>query len=212
MVDMLITLASERWIGIPDCLLYETTHITERNRISVSYASSDSSLFYGYINLLATKYYGMETIKVNGHIVQLFDSIDELPILRSFEFKKYLLQDMGIGDSIADVDDHLEKLFILKQIEDIQTESKNLRFNFFNMLSDVDLKSRSFACLVKSIDNQVFKTSEEAYACLLETDINGKQVKEWLENVKKKLILRGNYDFLSSTEITLTTLSEYENS
>lgn len=138
----------------------------------------------------------METYKVKSHIVQLYNSIKELPISKSIQYKQYLLQDMGIGDDIADVDDHLEKLFLLNQRneqEHAMIEAKNLRFNFFNMLAGVDLKSMSVACLVYSIDNTVFKSPEDAQKRLQEIDVTGGELDEWHDTVKKNLILRDNY-------------------
>ncbi|MCL5459663.1 hypothetical protein M3M33_13595, partial [Loigolactobacillus coryniformis] len=51
----------------------------------------------------------MRTIKVANHTVELFDSIDELPVMRFHKYNKMLLIDSGIGSDLADVDNHIER-------------------------------------------------------------------------------------------------------
>jgi hypothetical protein len=150
----------------------------------------------------------METIKVNGHIMQVYSSIKELPIRLTQEFRSYVLQDLGIGSSISDIDDHLEKLFLFaqrNQPEDVMNEAKNLRYNLFNMITQADLKSRSFACLIQSIDNVIFKTTDDAHKMLIETDMSSEAVDEWLDKIKKNLMLSEQYISQSFMETTQPT-------
>lgn len=97
----------------------------------------------------------MTTITINPDLeVDIYSSIKELPIRLSKEFTKYFLQDSGIGNDMADVDEHLIKLVTLHNSanhEAVGEELANLRFNFFAILEKWDFKSLSFACLIKTI-------------------------------------------------------------
>ena len=56
----------------------------------------------------------MKEEKINGHRFEFYDSIEDLPIVRFHKYSKYMLVASGIGDSIADVDEHIER--IMKQL------------------------------------------------------------------------------------------------
>ena len=45
----------------------------------------------------------MKTAKVNGHTVEIFDSIDELNIRRFQKYNKYMLIDSGVGSDLQDI-------------------------------------------------------------------------------------------------------------
>lgn len=154
----------------------------------------------------------MEIINVNGHVLQLFNSIKELPIGRATEARKYLLQDMGIGNNISDVDDHIEKFMLFasrNQPEDCFNEAKNMRFNLFAMIEGLDFKSMYIACLTHSIDNTVFKSPDVAHNALIQLEITGLQAEEWMKTVKKNLILNANYTSRNSLMTLENTLTEF---
>ena len=51
----------------------------------------------------------MRPAKVNGHKLEIFDSIDELNIRRFQKYNKYMLIDSGVGSDLQDIIDHIEK-------------------------------------------------------------------------------------------------------
>lgn len=63
----------------------------------------------------------MKTTKIGERAVVLYDSIDELPILRFHAYNKMLLIDAGVGSDLNDWDAHIEKAirFIRKEKPDL---------------------------------------------------------------------------------------------
>ena len=47
--------------------------------------------------------------KVNKHTVEIYDSIDELPIQRFQKYNKFLLIDSGVGSDLQDVLNHIDR-------------------------------------------------------------------------------------------------------
>lgn len=156
----------------------------------------------------------MEEIKLpSGVIIELYSSIKEMPIKVSKEFQKYILQDLGIGSTISDIDEHLEKLFLLIQRNDqlnALEEAKNLRYNMFTMVSDIDFHSLSFGCLVakvsgeKQTDNSP-DTINKLVEVLSENGLTNEIIDEYLENIKKNLTKSGHYISQSSLETAVST-------
>lgn len=52
----------------------------------------------------------MKECIINKHNVVLYDSIDELPMLRFHKYNKMLLVDAGVGSDLSDFDRHIEKV------------------------------------------------------------------------------------------------------
>ena len=51
----------------------------------------------------------MKTVQIKGMSVEIYDSIEDLPILRFHKYNKMLLVDAGVGSDLADFDRHIEK-------------------------------------------------------------------------------------------------------
>lgn len=99
----------------------------------------------------------MKEVKLGGHRVKIYDSIDELPIKRFHVYNKYLLIDAGIGSEISDFDHHIERMvaFLTKGDKDnANKELQNLRQNVYLIMNGQNIRHLSFACLVASIDGQ----------------------------------------------------------
>ena len=97
----------------------------------------------------------MKEVKLNGHNVRIYDSIDDLPMVRFHRYNRMLLVDAGIGSEIGDFDNHIERVvrYIRKgENENAAKELDNLRQNVFMIMSGQSVKDLSFACLVESID------------------------------------------------------------
>lgn len=97
----------------------------------------------------------MKEVKLNGHDVRAYDSIDDLPMVRFHRYNRMLLVDAGIGSEIGDFDSHIERVvrYIRKGDNDnAAKELDNLRQNVYMIMQGQSVKDLSFACLVESID------------------------------------------------------------
>lgn len=99
----------------------------------------------------------MKTVNINKHKVEIYDSIDELPIKRFHKFNKYLLVDAGVGSDINDINEKISK--IIRYIDkadknNAKIELDNLRQSFNLIIQEVNVKHLAFMVLVKSIDGK----------------------------------------------------------
>lgn len=99
----------------------------------------------------------MRELRIGKHLLKVYDSIEELPIVRHHKFNKLMLIDAHIGADIADFDAHLERVFRYMQEgkNDLaQKELMVLRQNIFFIQTEVSPKHLAFAALIKSIDGK----------------------------------------------------------
>lgn len=135
----------------------------------------------------------MKTLKLNGHKVTIYDSIDELPMVRFHKYSKMLLVDAGVGSDINDFDAHIERAvrYIRKgDTENGAKELENLRQNVYLILQEQSVKDLSFACLVKEIDGKERDDlSEDGLADVLRTlgGVPRREMADSLESAKKKI-------------------------
>lgn len=152
----------------------------------------------------------MKDLEFNHTKISLYTSIKELPIETSKKFQHYLLQDVGIGNTIHDVDEHLSRLMeFLKadKKDDAVEEAKNLRYNLFTMLSQWHFKSLSFACLVREYNGKgVEDYSPEGLNKLIDelsaAGLSESMVEDTIDEVKKNLIRNGASIFQSTSDQT----------
>ena len=134
----------------------------------------------------------MKDVELNGKKVRLYDSIEELPMVRFHKYNRMLLVDAGIGSDISDLDAHLERVvrYIRKgDNENAAKEMENMRQNVYIILQGQNLRHLSFACLVYSIDGQMCNDlSEEGLRQVLErlSGAKKKDITEAYDSVKKK--------------------------
>lgn len=103
--------------------------------------------------------------KIAGHKVELYDSIEELPIVRFHKYQKYLLIESGIGDDLSAFDLRAEKIrqYILKdKKEKALQELSNMRQNVHFVQNEVEIKNKALACLVSKIDGFPFDDLSDA--------------------------------------------------
>lgn len=135
----------------------------------------------------------MRTIELQGKKVELYDAIEELPILRFHKYNKMLLVDSGIGSDMADFDRHIEKAIRFAASKTPQhaiTELQNLRQNVYFIQSNISPRYMAFAVLVKSIDGKECNDlSDEALRKIVETfgNVPHNELTAHLEAVKKKI-------------------------
>jgi hypothetical protein len=145
-------------------------------------------------------------IQINKTKVQLYSSIKELPIDQSKKMQAYLLQQMGIGSGVQDIDDRLERMTTFlsadKKAEAVE-ELKNLRFAIFSTVQEVRYDSLAFACLLHSIDGERVQDYSSDGLTAMITRLSGEglsneKVEDILAEVKKNLTPNENYIFQNS--------------
>ena len=100
----------------------------------------------------------MKRLIINKKIIQVYDSIDEMPIINFQKYNKYLLIDSGIGSDIDDIDAHILKIAKYIKLNDNKKalqELQNMRQNMHMINSEISPKYLAFASLIYSIDGKV---------------------------------------------------------
>lgn len=134
----------------------------------------------------------MKTIKLGKHTIEIYDSIDSLPVTRFHKYNKMLLVDAGVGSDLVDFDSHIERAirFCKTKPDLAATELENLRQNVYFIQSELSPKHLAFCVLIKSIDGkECDDISDEALKKLHETisDVTHSELTTELESVKKKI-------------------------
>ena len=134
----------------------------------------------------------MKTVSLNAHVLKMYDSVDEMPIVNFQKFNKLLLLDSGIGSTVDDVDTHLSHLasLIKSDIEKAQTEIQNLRQNLAMIVLNISPKFMAFVPLVAEIDGKPLTDLSDENCIetleLLNTKVSSSFITTIIENVKKK--------------------------
>lgn len=135
----------------------------------------------------------MVTKVIAGHKVAVYDSIDELPMVRFHKYQKYLMIDSGVGSDLRSFDERAERIrrFLMNNEPDkaIQ-EMNNLRQCVYLIQSEINPKHLAFATLVKDIDGfPQDDLSDEGLKRVLETLGDGtiEEVAETTNAAKKKI-------------------------
>ena len=135
----------------------------------------------------------MVTVKIGKHTVEMYDTIDELPIVRFHKYQKLLLIDAGVGSDIAAFDQRTEKMrrYLMDgDAENARKELDNLRQGVFLIQNEVSPKHRAFAVLVTKIDGQECNDITDAALQAITGQLNDapeNEVTAQLEAVKKKI-------------------------
>ena len=99
----------------------------------------------------------MQKIKVKNHTLEVYDAIDEMPVVRYHKFTQLMVLAAGVGN---DLDAVRTKIMGIRQmiedghVEKAKVEVLNLYQTFAFIDKVVDPKSLAFACAVKSIDGK----------------------------------------------------------
>lgn len=135
----------------------------------------------------------MKVVRLGKHLVQLYTSIDELPMERFHRYNKMLLIDAGIGSDIKAFDAHIEKVVRYLQNGDranAQKELENMRQNVYVIQTEQSPANLSFAVLVSEIDGKECKDlSDEGLERVraLLSDATRKEITTVQAEVKKKI-------------------------
>ena len=99
-------------------------------------------------------------LTVGKHEVEVFDSIQNMGILRLQKFNKYQMIASEIGNTFADYDARTEKVYKLLQkdmVAEAMQELNNRRQTVFNAFNEFTPTGKAMAILVKRIDKRVYK-------------------------------------------------------
>ena len=98
--------------------------------------------------------------KFKNHEIEIYDSIQNLPVLRFQKFNKYQMIASEIGNDFADYDKRTEKAlaFLHKNmVQEAIQELNNRRQTVFNAYNEFTPIGKSFAVLIKRIDKTVYE-------------------------------------------------------
>jgi hypothetical protein len=128
------------------------------------------------------------------HKILLYKSADELPMKLYSKFQKYNLTESGLGSDMGSIGLHFSRLFEFLRFNkstDALEEAKNLYYNFFTLLEEINIPGLAFCCLVHSIDGEPVKDySEDSLKQMVQTlsdmGLAQKTAEGWVDDVKKK--------------------------
>lgn len=135
----------------------------------------------------------MRTVKIGDYTVEIYDAIDDLPMMRFHKYNKMLLVDAGIGSDLQDFDTHIEKAMRYarsKTPELAAIELDNMRQNVYFIQTGISPKHLAFAVLVKSINgNPCNDLSDDGLQKVVDMfgDVPIKELTAQMEAVKKKI-------------------------
>lgn len=137
----------------------------------------------------------MKTVVINNHVVKLYDSIDELPIVNFQKYNKCILIDSKLGSDVDSIDSHI--INIAKHInandkKQAILELQNMRQNMHMIVSNVSPKYLAFAALIYSIDG---KKQEDL------TDTGLQEILDSLNNIQHGFLI----DILNRLKKKLST-------
>lgn len=135
----------------------------------------------------------MVKMKIGRHDAEVYDAIDELPVVRFHRYQKFLMIDAGIGAEIADFDRRIEKArrYMLSGKGDMAAkELENLRQCVHFIQTGINPKHLAFAALVKSIDGRPCDDMSDdglAEVTRMLSDVPVGEIAGRLGSVKKKI-------------------------
>ena len=135
----------------------------------------------------------MKEVKLGKHKVVLYNSIEELPIVRFHKYNKMLLVDAGLGSDLGAIDGHIERAvrFIRNdQRKEAAAEMDNIRQTVYMIMQGMSTKHLSFATLVSEIDGKpCTDLSDEGLQKVLDvlSDVPIGEMTAEHEAVKKKI-------------------------
>ncbi len=109
----------------------------------------------------------MEIIKfrkgIKKYIIELYENIDEMPIMNFAELEKNLIIEGGVGSNINDFDVRLQKIsqFISSgHDKKAMNEINNMRSLFWNITHEIRPDMDAYSCFVATINGKETKCTE----------------------------------------------------
>jgi len=134
----------------------------------------------------------MRKLQIGKYVVEMYDSIEDLPISRFHKFNKMIMIDSGLGSDMSSFDSHIERAikFSRTNPEFTAQELDNLRQNVYMIQSELSPKMLAFCTLVKAIDGkECMDISDDALKELQNkfSDLTVKEMTAQVDAVKKKI-------------------------
>lgn len=135
----------------------------------------------------------MKKMKLGEHSVVMFDSIEELPIVRFQKYNKMLMLDAGLGSDLTALDAHLARVgeFIKAgETDNAAREIDNLRQTLFNVQNGLTPHFMSLIPLMAEVDGEpLTDLSDENIQRVYDTlkDVTKKAYEGAASEVKKKI-------------------------
>lgn len=145
----------------------------------------------------------MNTCSVGGYKVELYSSIDEMPMANYHKFNKYLMFESGLAPNANGVIGHLSRMNELLSAEEydkLRLEIQNTYQAVSFIMEEMSPISMAFACMVHKIDGELVTDLSDEAMKLLSYRLNRERAKVLRSNVeelKKKLTLNSKPTFLS---------------
>ena len=135
----------------------------------------------------------MKKMKLGEHSVVMFDSIEELPIVRFQKYNKMLMLDAGLGSDLTALDAHLARVgeFIKAgETDNAAREIDNLRQTLFNVQNGLTPHFMSLIPLMAEVEGEpLTDLSDENIQRVYDTlkDVTMKAYEGAASEVKKKI-------------------------
>lgn len=135
----------------------------------------------------------MRRLELEGHKIDIYDSIDDMPIARFQRFSRNLLVESGIGGTVADVDRHLMRTIEFLKGDDKASaikELENLRQGVHLVEQGISPKGMAFASLVYAVNGEVVTDlTDDNLVKIIEKlgTMTVGELSRFVEEVKKKI-------------------------
>jgi hypothetical protein len=137
----------------------------------------------------------MKKIKINGTLVEMYDSVDSLPAENYINHSRLAMLDVGIGSDLDAVTRHWQAIARLCAKGDTGALNKVLS-NYLHSLqfivSNTSPEMMSFVSFIRSIDGKLVEdysdeTAKEIIGMLSKKGLTVGVVRQFMDMVKKKL-------------------------
>lgn len=138
----------------------------------------------------------MRDVTVNGRVVRLYESIDEMPIVNYQKYNKYVLLDSNLGSDIESVDEHIIRIAKYIGKDDrasAMQELQNMRQNMHMIVNNISPSGMAFAALIHSIDGKEQKDLSDTHLGEIMEELKDMPYGVFMEMlvwVKKKTLYR----------------------
>lgn len=135
----------------------------------------------------------MRTVQTTKHRYEIYDSIEDMPIVRYHKFNQLLVMGNGVGNDGNAILSHIgaaRQLIRDGKTKEADLELANVYHTVSFMTNLTDPKNMAFAALVKSIDGKecddITQAGLEAISAIIQDDMKVGERDDALDGIKKK--------------------------
>lgn len=98
----------------------------------------------------------MRAVKINGHVLEMYDGVDNLPAANYINHSRLAMLDAGIGSDLDAVTKHWQMIarYAANDKEALNKELSNYLQNLSFIVSNTSPEMMSFVSFIKSIDGK----------------------------------------------------------